>query len=476
MNIFDKFFTKFAYKFDKGYPDMNNAQDVLLLERILKEEFNIILEAGDDISVHETLYTLIIDLIEKGENFNIPKNLSELEILLTNYTNSELSDEVKPNITKDKVLSDIRTYGKRYFIDKDITKDFGKVFEKTWIDAKKAAESTTNKFSKFFPNRKIVKVKRVADGERDLGVADNIITLDNGEEVWVSLKMGPGQFNSLSLRQLAPLMFTYQPGELDKNGYLPQDIETLIDRDSADKALKMFTDEVNRTVLSKEGKDDKFIDDKLNNILNNPKYNKGQDNLTPSTWKKWHDENPSVDTHKGYRSNVYRKIHTELVTDKKKNEEGKIKFLNPAINDYFENRENQLKKNILKILYYILRLNETKTSKIPSDKGYLYVADGGKKFFKIPSRDQLARKAKNIELKLGPLKTNKSGGALVDFVKDLEVYGDGKKLADIPIKFRFDGGQWNGGLKVKGDAPTFYDDFISYFDVPEEVEQSLPMD
>ena len=264
MDPIDKFLKLYSYKFNKGYPDMNDEQDILLMESILKEEFSIILEGGQDISVHETLYTLIIDLIEKGENVNIPKNLSELETLLVNYTNSELSDEIKPNITKDKVLNDIRTYGERYFVDKDITKDFGKVFEKTWTDAKKAAESTTNKFSKFFPNRKIVKVKRVADGERDLGVADNIITLDNGEEVWVSLKMGPGQFNSLSLRQLAPLMFTYQPGELDKNGYLPQNIETLVDRSSADKALKMFTDEVNRTVLSKTGKDDKFIDDKLN--------------------------------------------------------------------------------------------------------------------------------------------------------------------------------------------------------------------
>ena len=37
MNVFDKFFTKFAYKFDKGYPDMDNPKDVLLLENILKE-------------------------------------------------------------------------------------------------------------------------------------------------------------------------------------------------------------------------------------------------------------------------------------------------------------------------------------------------------------------------------------------------------------------------------------------------------
>jgi hypothetical protein len=34
MDILDKFFKKFAYKFDKGYPDMNNSQDVLLLESL----------------------------------------------------------------------------------------------------------------------------------------------------------------------------------------------------------------------------------------------------------------------------------------------------------------------------------------------------------------------------------------------------------------------------------------------------------
>ena len=46
MNIFDKFFNKFAYKFDKGYPDMNNNQDVVLLESILKE-LGINLKEGD---------------------------------------------------------------------------------------------------------------------------------------------------------------------------------------------------------------------------------------------------------------------------------------------------------------------------------------------------------------------------------------------------------------------------------------------
>jgi hypothetical protein len=37
MSIFDKFFKKFAYKFDKGYPDMDNPSDVSLLESLFEQ-------------------------------------------------------------------------------------------------------------------------------------------------------------------------------------------------------------------------------------------------------------------------------------------------------------------------------------------------------------------------------------------------------------------------------------------------------
>jgi len=37
MDVLDNFFKKYSYKFPKGYPDMNNEQDVLLLESILGE-------------------------------------------------------------------------------------------------------------------------------------------------------------------------------------------------------------------------------------------------------------------------------------------------------------------------------------------------------------------------------------------------------------------------------------------------------
>jgi len=40
MNIFDKFFTKFSYKFPKGYPDMDDPNDVLLLESLISEATN----------------------------------------------------------------------------------------------------------------------------------------------------------------------------------------------------------------------------------------------------------------------------------------------------------------------------------------------------------------------------------------------------------------------------------------------------
>ena len=35
MDSIDKFLKLYSYKFPKGYPDMNNEQDVLLLESIL---------------------------------------------------------------------------------------------------------------------------------------------------------------------------------------------------------------------------------------------------------------------------------------------------------------------------------------------------------------------------------------------------------------------------------------------------------
>ena len=36
MDVLDKFFQKYSYKFPKGYPDMNNEQDINLLADLLE--------------------------------------------------------------------------------------------------------------------------------------------------------------------------------------------------------------------------------------------------------------------------------------------------------------------------------------------------------------------------------------------------------------------------------------------------------
>jgi len=48
MDIVEKFIRQISYKFPKGYPDMNNEQDVVLLNSLL-EDLDISLSEKKDI-------------------------------------------------------------------------------------------------------------------------------------------------------------------------------------------------------------------------------------------------------------------------------------------------------------------------------------------------------------------------------------------------------------------------------------------
>jgi hypothetical protein len=86
MDSLDLFFKKYSYKFDKGYPDMNNTQDVLLLEslinKILDEE--IVLEKKlewKDLSDESRKYyrlEIIADKIANGEPFKLENGKEEV--------------------------------------------------------------------------------------------------------------------------------------------------------------------------------------------------------------------------------------------------------------------------------------------------------------------------------------------------------------------------------------------------------------
>jgi len=63
MDVLDKFFIKYSYKFPKGYPDMNNEQDVLLLEAIL----------------NEIKFPINLNEVTEEDSPNLPNNIIQLK-------------------------------------------------------------------------------------------------------------------------------------------------------------------------------------------------------------------------------------------------------------------------------------------------------------------------------------------------------------------------------------------------------------
>jgi hypothetical protein len=135
MDPIDKFLKQYSYKFPKGYPDMKNEQDILLMEQILselgiKEEeknyddeiLNLLTSLSDDESKKKVVNFLskinskedkeddkleenIIDELNKK---NLTDNVADLIIFYANKTNqlNELSKYIsKPTVTHTDLLN-----------------------------------------------------------------------------------------------------------------------------------------------------------------------------------------------------------------------------------------------------------------------------------------------------------------------------------------------------------------------------------
>ena len=105
MDNITKYLNRIAYKFPKGYPDMNNAQDVLLLEKLLSEVLGeeIILEkslAWADLSNESRKYyrlTIIDDKIKQGTPFKLEDGREEILTYIDNsysdlFANQKVAD------------------------------------------------------------------------------------------------------------------------------------------------------------------------------------------------------------------------------------------------------------------------------------------------------------------------------------------------------------------------------------------------
>ena len=111
MDIFDKFFSEFAYKFDKGYPDMNNDQDVLLLESFISEtigeKFNL-QEASLNSNTKKAIEKILIS--PEGKKAGLTKMANAVRI---GNKNKISGDEFIDIIKKVHVVDDIEVVGPR---------------------------------------------------------------------------------------------------------------------------------------------------------------------------------------------------------------------------------------------------------------------------------------------------------------------------------------------------------------------------
>lgn len=177
MDVLDKFLRKVSYKFPKGYPDINDAQDMLMLEGMLKEigiELNEaslsgtatgypqtygafmkyvqdnnkhIVGSADDIKYKANKNTILFDAdfnsaeeIKKGEEFNI---------LIKNA-----DDLVKKGVSTYALIS--FNNKKLYIKISDILKPSGKEIEKYNPKVEKSDPSVYHPFTPGHPQEKQV--------------------------------------------------------------------------------------------------------------------------------------------------------------------------------------------------------------------------------------------------------------------------------------------------------------------------------
>ena len=214
MDVLDKFFIQYAYKFPKGYPDLKDKQDILLLESILEE-------LGVRVKMNERIDTTLSSAI------------TELPPVLA------FNDGYKPSS-----IEDFKEFAKTHSLD-------GKAFVSG--DDKQSAESMFDRMGDVLPPKMLdekfqnaigitnwlydldsktpidhvvwgyrAKPKEVPKGHS----GDIFIFLKNGSIIGVSLKAG----SSKSSEPLLNSFVTTQLKAMGKEDFLPRLYQEMWDR------------------------------------------------------------------------------------------------------------------------------------------------------------------------------------------------------------------------------------------------------
>jgi len=87
MNVFDKFLNSISYKFSKGYPDMNNEQDILIIESELRQLGVEAKIPKSNITSNPEINNILQILQKAGLRSEI---LPQIKDILVNYTPEQL--------------------------------------------------------------------------------------------------------------------------------------------------------------------------------------------------------------------------------------------------------------------------------------------------------------------------------------------------------------------------------------------------
>ena len=430
MSIFDKFFTKFSYKFPKGYPDLDDINDVHLLETLLSNLTNKtinLLEAKT--SATEDLSEIFTAMFVAGHEL-IPQD---------KFFEANWEDEVKlSKLNKQANHSNlIRKYIGKGLVNKP-------EYYKIYLDAQKMAEKINNKLG--YPQG-LIGVERVfSTGDSGKKIKADIITYQNIEglkdKVDISLKYGKGQFNSLSGSEVLSLLYNIPEEDFKGIGKgLLKQIYNKEDKykDAIDNGVRDYLKfiinnyekiDTNNAPLTPELKEllDNFDRDLLNTI----------------TWPEWIKlKNP---THRAFRKALASK---PLTTLKKEDFLPSKKIaINNTIEDFLTQYKSQDKDQdkIKKLLSYILGSDD--------NDSYLYVAQGGDKFSFIPSKKRINSHDYEIEEKI---KSDSANYQVDIIVKDKK---SGLPLFEFDLLLRFagEGGQYTSDLAQKGANFKLYQD------------------
>ena len=429
MDVLDKFFIQYAYKFPKGYPDMNNDQDVLLMESIL-EKLDIRVNLKEvKTTATEDLHEIFTAMFVAGH-----KSVSKEEFYTTDWDKEvNLSKLNKQSLHSDVIKSYI---GK----DKIQKPEYYKLYQ----DAQSTASQINSKLG--YPSG-LIGVERVfGSGDSGKKIKADIISYQNidgfKDKVDISLKYGKGQFNSLSGSEVLSLL--YNIPEEDFKGLGKGLLKQIYDKDpefkeSIDKGVRDYLKFIIDN-YKKINTEDSPLTPELKKVLD--EFDRSL--LNTITWPEWIKlKNPP---HRAFRKALASKPLTTL-----KKEDflpSKQIAINNTIEKFLEQYKSQDKdqEKIKSLLGYILGSDE--------DDSYLYVAEGGNKFTFIPSKKRINSHDYEIEEKV---KSDSANYQVDILVKDKE---SGLPLFEFDILLRFagEGGQYTSDLAQKGSNFKIYQD------------------